>query len=64
MDWEGSLNTRADHRSGGGTGGLRAAFGLYPRDNLSVIVLTNFQGAGPEALVEGVAALYFNQGAR
>lgn len=58
------LKTHAEHPSVGGTGGLRAAFALYPRDNLSVIVLTNFQGAGPEALVEDVAALYFNQGTR
>jgi CubicO group peptidase (beta-lactamase class C family) len=39
----------------GGTGGMRAAFFVYPKDELAVIVLTNSQGARPESLVEGVA---------
>jgi hypothetical protein len=39
----------------GGTGGIRAAFFVYPKDQFAVIVLTNAQGARPESLVEGVA---------
>ncbi len=54
------LNSRPTRPTVGGTGGLRAAFFIYPKDNLSVIVLTNLQTAGPESLVEGVADLYLN----
>jgi CubicO group peptidase (beta-lactamase class C family) len=39
----------------GGTGGIRAAFFVYPNDDLAVIVLTNRQGAQPESLVDGIA---------
>jgi CubicO group peptidase (beta-lactamase class C family) len=39
----------------GGTGGIRAAFFVYPNDDLAVIVLTNWQGAQPESLVDGIA---------
>jgi CubicO group peptidase (beta-lactamase class C family) len=53
------LAPRASRRAPGGTGGLRAAFSVFPDDDLSIILLTNFQGAGPEALLDGVAALYF-----
>ncbi len=52
------LDPRQTRPTVGGAGGLRAAFSIYPKDDLSVIVLTNYQGAGPEALVEGVADLY------
>jgi CubicO group peptidase (beta-lactamase class C family) len=53
------LAPRAARRAPGGTGGLRAAFSMFPQDDLSIILLSNFQGAGPEALLDGVAALYF-----
>lgn len=43
----------------GGTGGIRSAFFVYPNDDLAVIVLTNWQGARPESLVEGIARFYF-----
>jgi CubicO group peptidase (beta-lactamase class C family) len=62
MGW--TLNRRAIHPWVGGTGGLRAAFAFYPNDNLAVAVLTNFQGAGPEAIVDGVASLYFDGAAK
>jgi CubicO group peptidase (beta-lactamase class C family) len=52
------LLDRPRHRAAGGSGGARAAFFVYPEDDLAVVVLTNLQGAGPEALVEGVAAIY------
>jgi len=51
------LNPRPTRPTVGGTGGLRAAFFIYPKDNLSVIVLTNLQaaariiGGGPRRLI-------------
>jgi len=53
------LLPRSVHRAVGGSGGLRAAFFVYPEDSLAVVILTNLQGANPESLVEGVANLYF-----
>ena len=55
-----TLGRRAVHPWVGHSGGLRAAFAFYPNDNLAVAVLTNFQGAAPDALVDGVADLYFD----
>ncbi len=52
------LFDRPKHRAAGGSGGARAAFFVYPDDDLAVVVLTNLQGASPESLVEGVAAIY------
>lgn len=49
---------RKKHRAAGGSGGARAGFFVYPDDDLAVIVLTNLSGAGPESLVEGIAAIY------
>ena len=42
----------------GCAGGLRAAFLIYPDNDLAVIAFTNLQGAGPEALVDGIARHY------
>lgn len=53
-----TLNLRPMHPLVGGTGGLRARFAIYPNDNLSIIVLTNLQAAGPDSLGDGIAALY------
>lgn len=47
------------HPFAGGTGGIRAAFFVYPKDALAVIVLTNTQGSRPESLVQGIAEKYF-----
>lgn len=46
------------HKSVGHTGGAATAYIRYLDDKLSVIVLTNCQGARPEELAQGVAALY------
>jgi D-alanyl-D-alanine carboxypeptidase len=46
------------HKSVGHTGGSATAYIRYLDDKLSVIVLTNCQGARPEELAQGVAALY------
>jgi hypothetical protein len=49
---------RKEHRIMGPTGGGKAAFFLYPEDDLTVIVLTNLTGASPESFLEDVAAFY------
>ena len=49
---------RPDHRAVGGIGGGRAAFYVYPDDDLSVVILTNLQGAAPESLLDEVAGYY------
>lgn len=53
------LGLEEPHPFAGGTGGIRASFFVYPKDDLAVIVLTNTQGSRPESLVEGVAQRYF-----
>jgi CubicO group peptidase (beta-lactamase class C family) len=42
----------------GGTGGSSVAYHHYPASGLTVAVLTNLQGIDPDALVDGIAALY------
>lgn len=49
------LELEGPHPFVGGTGGIRAAFFVYPRDELAVIVLTNTQGTLPETLAEAIA---------
>ena len=46
------------HKAVGHSGGDSTAYIHYLDDKLSVIVLTNCQGADPDSLVSGVAALY------
>jgi CubicO group peptidase (beta-lactamase class C family) len=46
------------HKSVGHTGGDSTAYIRFLDDRLSVIVLTNCQGAGPDDIVGGVATLY------
>lgn len=41
-----------------GIGGGRAAFIVYPKERLAVIVLTNLVGASPEGFIPDIAALY------
>lgn len=50
--------TREDHPAAGPIGGMRSAFFVYPKDDLSVIVLTNLQGANPEWFIDEIAAQY------
>jgi CubicO group peptidase (beta-lactamase class C family) len=52
------LETEGLHPFAGGTGGLRAAFFVYPKDELAVVVLTNWQGSNPESMVNDIAQLY------
>lgn len=53
------LKLDSSHPMAGGTGGLRAAFFVYPKDKLAVIVLTNGQGTRPESLADDIAHRYF-----
>lgn len=53
------LSMDGAHPFAGGSGGIRAAFFVYPRDEIAIIVLTNTQGSGAESLAQGVAQRYF-----
>ncbi len=39
-------------------GGARAAVFIYPRDELTVLVLTNLMGASPERFIDNIASIY------
>jgi CubicO group peptidase (beta-lactamase class C family) len=46
---------------GGSLPGFRAAMARFPDDSLTVIVLTNGDGARPDQMAEGVAKIYFGR---
>lgn len=52
------LSAAPDDPQVGGIGGGRAAFVVYPKEHLAVIVLTNLVGASPEGFIPKIAALY------
>jgi CubicO group peptidase (beta-lactamase class C family) len=49
---------RPRHRAVIATGGGRAAFFVYPEDDLAVVVLTNLAGAFPEEFIDELAGIY------
>lgn len=49
---------RPKHRAVIATGGSRAAFFVYPEDDLAIVVLTNLAGAFPEEFVDELAGIY------
>jgi CubicO group peptidase (beta-lactamase class C family) len=49
---------RPKHRAVIATGGSRAAFFVYPEDDLAIVVLTNVAGAFPEEFVDEIAGIY------
>ena len=49
---------RPKHRAVAATGGSRAAFFVYPDDDLAVVVLTNLAGAYPEDFIDELAGYY------
>ena len=51
---------RKQHPAVSSIGGGRAAFIIYPQDNLSIILLTNLTGCSPELIVDKIAEFYFN----
>lgn len=56
-----SLDGRRRVHHGGTLPGFRAMMMLFPDDSLTVIVLTNGNGARPDRMASGVAQLYFTQ---
>lgn len=53
-----TTNGRVVHRAVGAEGGGRAAFAIYPDDDVAVIVLTNLAGANPEEMMDQIAVNY------
>lgn len=51
--------TRPDHKAVASVGGGRSAIFIYPKENVTVIVLTNLQGATPENFIDQIAEYYF-----
>jgi CubicO group peptidase (beta-lactamase class C family) len=49
---------RPAHRAVIATGGSRAAFFVYPEDDLAIVVLTNLAGAFPEEFIDELAGIY------
>lgn len=49
---------RPKHRAVIATGGSRAAFFVYPEDDLATVVLTNLAGAFPEEFIDELAGIY------
>lgn len=49
---------RPKHRAVIATGGSRAAFIVYPEDDLAIVVLTNLAGAFPEEFIDELAGIY------
>lgn len=50
--------TRQEHPAVGPIGGMRSAFFVYPKDDLSIVILTNLQGANPEWFIDEIAGYY------
>jgi len=53
--------TREEHPAVGPVGGMRSAYFVYPKDDLSIIVLTNLQGANPEWFIDEIAGYYISE---
>ncbi|MGY4397118.1 CubicO group peptidase (beta-lactamase class C family) [Sphingomonas sp. UYAg733] len=56
MGW--SVVRAMPHRIVGGIGGGRAAFFIYPDDDLAIVVLTNLVGSDPQRFIDEIAAFY------
>ena len=50
--------SRADHPALAPVGGGRSAVFVYPKDDLSVIILTNLSGAVPDVFIDELAGLF------
>jgi len=49
---------RAEHPAIAPMGGGRSVLFVYPKDDLSIILLTNLQGCNPESIIDEIAAFY------
>jgi len=52
---------RSKHPAVAAVGGARSALFVYPNDDLSIVILTNLQGAWPENFIDGVAAFFYQK---
>ena len=50
--------SRSEHPAIAPIGGGRSALFIYPKDSLSIIVLTNLQGSSPESFIDEIAGFY------
>jgi CubicO group peptidase (beta-lactamase class C family) len=50
--------TRKEHPALAPIGGMRSAYFIYPKDDLSIVVLSNLQGANPEWFIDEIAGYY------
>lgn len=50
--------TRIEHPAVAPVGGFRSALFVYPKDDLSIVVLTNLQGANPEWFIDEIAGYH------
>lgn len=50
--------TRKNHPAVAPLGGGRAAFIIYPKDNLTIILFTNLTGVYPEEIIDKIAGFY------
>ncbi len=50
--------TRPNHPAVVSVGGGRSAIGIYPKEGLSIVVLTNLKGASPEYFLDRIAEFY------
>ena len=50
---------REEHLAVAPVGGMRSALFVYPKDNLSIVILTNLQGSNPEWFIDEIAGYYF-----
>ncbi|MBG6234496.1 CubicO group peptidase (beta-lactamase class C family) [Pedobacter sp. CAN_A7] len=50
--------TRDEHPAVAPVGGGRSAFFIYPKDNLSIVVLSNLMGANPDRFIDEIAGYY------
>ncbi len=49
---------RAEHPAVAPVGGGRAALFVYPKDDLSIVVLTNLSGGSPDVFIDELAGLF------
>ncbi|MRX42038.1 serine hydrolase [Flavobacterium sp. LC2016-23] len=49
---------RQNHSGVAPLGGGRAAFVIYPKDSLTIILFTNLTGSSPEEIIEKIAGFY------
>ncbi len=55
-----SLSSRAENPIIASNGGARNAVFIYPKKNVSIVVLTNLMGSHPQDFIEEIAKLYIN----